>query len=292
MNRGLLYILLVLAMVGWGESWISAKILTRYAPPEVLVFWRFFITWVSFAPVMIAMKKTFRISGRGLLTSILAATLMVLYNEMFFIGLRYGLAGAGGVLVPTLIPLLTFILGCTFTMTPPSVKDSFGLILGAIGVGVIMKIWQTDLSSLFASGNIYFLTAALIWAFLTHTSRMGGKFDSAFTFSFYMFFFTSVLILPVIYTKGMTILFPFDMLFTANLLLLAAGATTFGTTVYFIATTYLGSSRASSFVFLVPLNAVLMSWLFLKEPIHLNTVIGGIASVTAVYIINYRRKRA
>ncbi|MCD5407090.1 MAG: hypothetical protein LRZ99_05310 [Desulfotomaculum sp.] len=37
-----LNVLMLFAMLAWGGSWTSAKIIAEYAAPEVLVFWRFF----------------------------------------------------------------------------------------------------------------------------------------------------------------------------------------------------------------------------------------------------------
>ncbi len=57
-------------------------------------------------------------------------------------------------------------------------------------------------------------------------------------------------------------------------------------TVYFIAAERLGSYRTSSFVFIVPLSAMLLSWLFLSEVPAITTLIGGSVAVAAVYMIN------
>ncbi len=132
---------------------------------------------------------------------------------MFFTGLTHGLAGAGGILVTTLVPILTFSLGCLFTMKKPSLKDSLGLMLGAIGAGIIMEIWKTDMSQLFKSGNLYFLVAALSWALLTHTSSRAKRYTSAYTFSFYLFLFTSLFDLILIYGRGQSIAIPSDTIF-------------------------------------------------------------------------------
>ncbi|PLX67918.1 MAG: hypothetical protein C0603_07315 [Denitrovibrio sp.] len=290
MSNGILYALMTLGMICWGSSWVSAKLLTSFAEPEVLAFWRFFLTWVTFIPVMLFMKKTFRINAKGLLTALGASLLLVLYNEMFFTGLIYGLAGAGGILVTTLIPVLTFGLGCLFTFKVPTRKDSFGLLLGAIGAGIIMEIWKMDITLLLKSGNAYFLIAAISWAFLTHTSARANKYTSAYTYSFYLFFFTSFLDLLLVHSKGLTVILPSDTLFIANILLIAVGATTFGTTIYFVGTKALGSAKASSFIFLVPVIALAMSYIFLDETINLNTIVGGLSAITAVYLINHKTK--
>jgi drug/metabolite transporter (DMT)-like permease len=61
----------------------------------------------------------------------------------------------------------------------------------------------------------------------------------------------------------------------------------FATTIYFIAAERLGSYRTSSFVFLVPSSAMLLSWLFLGEVPEPSTIIGGAIAISAVYLINH-----
>jgi drug/metabolite transporter (DMT)-like permease len=240
---------------------------------------------------MLVMKQSFRINFKGFLLSCAGASFLVIYNEFFFTGLINGLAGAGGILVTTLVPLVTFALGCVLSLKAPSTKDFFGLFIGACGAMIIMELWNTDMNLLFASGNIYFLAAALTWAVLTHTSARAKRYTSAYTFSFYLFFLTSLFELILLYLKGTPITVNFNAEFTLNIILIAVGATTFGTTIYFVGTNKLGGQKASSFIFLVPLNALLMSYFFLDEPLKLNTIAGGILAVSAVYIINHVKKR-
>lgn len=82
------------------------------------------------------------------------------------------------------------------------------------------------------------------------------------------------------------IVFDFDLIFWLNLILLSIGAQVFGTTVYFIATTKLGPSKASSFIFIVPITAPIFSMIFIGEKLEISTIIGGIMTMTAVYLIN------
>jgi drug/metabolite transporter (DMT)-like permease len=74
--------------------------------------------------------------------------------------------------------------------------------------------------------------------------------------------------------------------FWISLFYIAVISTTFGTTVYLYASSKLGSSRASSFIFLVPATALFSSWLFLSEVPAWTTLAGGALAVAAVYTIN------
>jgi drug/metabolite transporter (DMT)-like permease len=72
------------------------------------------------------------------------------------------------------------------------------------------------------------------------------------------------------------------------LLYLAIFGQAIATTIFFIASGKLGSEKTSSFMFLVPLFALLSAWIILDEPMQLHIIIGGAISMLAVYFINKR----
>ena len=82
---------------------------------------------------------------------------MGLYLYLFFKGLTYGFAGVGGVLVPTMIPLVTFVLSVFLLRQKVAMKDYIGLTLGVVGGIILLEMWNLDWNRLFMSGNIYFL---------------------------------------------------------------------------------------------------------------------------------------
>jgi len=74
--------------------------------------------------------------------------------------------------------------------------------------------------------------------------------------------------------------------FWVALLYLAVLGQSVATTIFFMASGKLGSQKTSSFMFLVPIFALLSAWLILNEPIELHIVVGGFISMLAVYFIN------
>ena len=71
MSNKTLYILMTLAMIAWGETWVSAKILSRYLDSDELIFWRFSFTALGLIPVLIYYKLSFKISKQNLFLSII-----------------------------------------------------------------------------------------------------------------------------------------------------------------------------------------------------------------------------
>src|SRR5688572_8710375 len=97
---------MVLSMTCWGFSWASGKALSVYGVPLTIAFLRFAVTVVSLVFILLIMKEKFTISKNGLVDIVLAAACLSFYNYCFFKGLSVGKAGAGGVLVTVLNPII------------------------------------------------------------------------------------------------------------------------------------------------------------------------------------------
>ncbi|MEA3384402.1 MAG: DMT family transporter [Campylobacterota bacterium] len=278
------YILLVIAMMFWGSSWVSAKVLSDYITAQELIFYRYFITTFSLIPILYYLKKTFKIDMKTLALAFLASIFLVLYSIFFFDGTKYGTSGLGGAFVTTLTPILTFTLLISFFGKTYNKKDIFALLLGAIGVMTILKVWSFNLEEILVISNLYFIYASFAWSFLTITNSKLKSIDHL-VFTFYVYTFTTFigfLITP--FQSGD--IFEFDFIFWLNFILISLFSTTFATSIYFVAISRIGANEASSFIFLVPFNAIFLSWIFLDEPIYITTIIGTILTIISVYIIN------
>lgn len=276
--------MMIFAMIGWGLSWVNAKVLSGFISSSEFAFWRFFLAAIGLYGVMVALKISLKISVQNLLLSFVCGILLSFYNKFFFLGTKYGLASFGGVLVTTLIPLVTFLLISLLNKKIFKKHEVFGLGLGAVGVLVMLEVWLFDVKLIFTQVNIYFLVAVLLWSLLTIVSSY-QKNISFLLFSFYMYGFCVGFDFLLLGGK-VSNLFSFDTKFWLNLLLISFYGTSFSTSVYFLSVMELGSKKASSFFFLVPLSAVLLSFLFLGERVGIFLLLGGILSVSAVYILN------
>ena len=78
----------------------------------------------------------------------------------------------------------------------------------------------------------------------------------------------------------------YDGYFWINILLLSVLVMSFANTMYFFASSKIGAVRASSFIFIVPLTAIIFSKILLDEPVRSTTLTGGSLSIIAIYLIN------
>ena len=273
-------------MVTWGLSWTNAKIVGMYGDAPLMTFWRFVFATLSFAPIVYFTKNSFSINGKSLRFIALNALFMTSYNYFYFRGTQVGLAGAGGVLVTTLNPINTAILAAILFNIPLYRKDIAGMIIGFIGGGMIMNIWNMDMDLFLQSGNTHFLLASLSWAAVTLITSRSKDVMPFIPYSFWCFGIASLLSLLLAFDQPLLSIFQFDWVFWLNMMLLAVGAMAFGTTIYFLASRQLGPQKASSFIFTVPVTAMLFAMLFLNEELTITIAIGSILAMFAVYLIN------
>ena len=280
---------MILAMTSWGSSWVSAKILSDYITAQELIFYRYFITILTLLPILIYLKKSLKIDFKTLGLALVASIFLVIYSVFFFDGTKYGTPGLGGAFVTTLTPILTFVLLVSFFKKKLFKKDIFALTLGTIGVLTILNIWQFKLKDILVISNLYFIYASFSWSFLTITNSKLKSVEHI-VFIFYVYIFTAMIgyfITP--FESGN--IFDFDWIFWLNFIFISVISTTFATSIYFIAISKIGTNEASSFIFLVPFNAIFLSWIFLDEPIYFTTIIGVILTVIAVSILNISKQK-
>jgi len=289
-NDLLFFIAMLFAMSFWGGAWVSAKKISLAVTPDVIVFLRFFLTFVSFFVLLLFSRREnrYRVSPNKILWILIPALFYVLYNRFFFEGIKIGLAGKGGVIVTTLNPLFTFILTITFLKHTVSRLQIFGLCVGLTGGIILLEFWNINYTELVKSGNLYFVTCALTWALVTIMTQYAQKEFDLITYCFYLYGVMTFISFFLTRIESLAALWNQNPVFWAHVLFLSLGAITYSTTVYFYASKKLGSNRASSFTFIVPFTAVSLSWLFLNETPSIYTIAGGLLALLAIYIINFQ----
>lgn len=285
-NKNLFLVGMILSMTCWGFSWSSGKVLSAYAAPITISFYRFAVTFLSLLVIIRVMRDSLRIDRSGWRDVLMSSALISLYTYFFFKGLTSGKAGAGGILVTVLSPIISYVIMLIMSRRKPSRQETLGLMLGAIAGVVLLRVLE-DPSALWHAGNIYFLLASLTWAVLSTITERAGRYGSTVSFSCWMYGVSTVLMLLFTVLPDASALWSrADATFWANMFFSGTITTSLATTFFFVATSKIGAGKASSFIFLVPFSAALGSWIFLGEELEWHSVAGGILGLIAVYVLN------
>ena len=102
--------LLILSMFLWGGGWTALKILTFELPMDIIIFWRFFLMTLSFLPILYFLKVPISVNKSSIKYILGSSVLNIAFMVSSFLGITYGSAGAAGVIITTLSPVMTFLL--------------------------------------------------------------------------------------------------------------------------------------------------------------------------------------
>jgi len=278
---------MVFAMITWGYSWVGAKILGPYGHVSTKIFLRFFFASIALIPILLKYRIPFRIDKKGFIFILWNSISLCSYNYFYFKSTHMGLAGVGGVLVTTLNPILTSLFVFSFLdRSSAKLKELVGLIMGLTGGGIIMRLWEMDIALMISSGNIFYILASCSWVSVTITSQKSKNHIHFLTYSFWSFLSSSLLSLSFCEIESISQTINYDWIYWLNIFLLSIVVMSFANTMYFFASSKIGAVKASSFIFVVPLTAIIFSKIILNEQVLYTTVLGGVLSVIAVYLIN------
>lgn len=278
-------------MIIWSGSWTSGKLIANTTSPQITLFWRYFISAVGLACFLVVSGESFRLRLKQALWVLLGSIIMTFYTYIFLVGLKTGYAGAAGVLVTSMNPIFTFFLMRAVFNHKLTRRDGFGLLLGAVGGVVLLEAWNLHQESVLLSGNLLFLFAALVYACVTLTTNSATKRMSIAVYSFYLNAMGAVLVLPWVGFGIVNTPPTANHEYWFNIVYLGLISNAFATTVYFYAVSKLGSARASSYIFIVPATALLIAAVYLREPVKLTTVTGGLIALIAVSMLRGSTRR-
>lgn len=271
-------------MMLWGAGWPVLKILSQSVSWEVATFWRLALMSLAYIPVLWWNKQPLRLAKSSWISVTISGLLYALFMVLSFLGVQVATAGAGGMIITTLSPVFIVLITIIFTGFRPSKQHLFGLGLGLLGGIIMVELWDgTILSNV---GNLVFILAALSWSILSVLAQYSRNHIDPIRYSFYLGLIATFCMFIMAYGHGILSVFDEGIGFWGALLYLSVMTQTVATTIYFLASGKMGSAKAGSYMLLVPLFALISSYVLLGEVPSTSLVIGGVMSIVAVYWIN------
>ncbi|MHA3963326.1 MAG: DMT family transporter [Candidatus Thorarchaeota archaeon SMTZ1-45] len=288
------YAMLVLAMVFWGGSWPSAKILVGIAPPMTIGFFRFFSASILFLILLFITesepRRIFRRSNFKILFFV-GLTGIFGYGVLFLTGMRLTTAAQGAIIAgfnPATVSLVAHIY---HKERLSKTWQYIGFILAFMGVVFVVGIQALlEFNLDYLVGNLIILAAMFAWGLYSSIGKeamktlsplevtTGGSIIGAFLFG-----------LGAITEEVWSLPALVNPIFWLNALYLGAFVTFIGFLFYFISIRKLGATRSGGFINLVPVFGTLFSVLILDEVIYWTFIIGLCLVVIGIIIINTRR---
>lgn len=289
------YLKLIGAMFMWGGTWIAGRVIAQELPaPLAAAALRFLLAGLALAAFALAREgriPRLRNGGEWGVVSGLALTGILLYGLCFFYGLKHITAGRGALVValnPVVVALAAWLLGQE-RMTArkfAGVGIALSGCLTVIGNGAPLAL----LHGAVGLGEWLILGCALAWASYTFIGRQATKTLSPLAATLYASLLGALLLGLAALLEGGIDLADWSGRVWSSVLFLAIGGTALAYTWFADGVRRLGVARASVFINLVPVFAVLQAAVLLDERLGLAVLAGGLLVIAGVWLTSYKKE--
>jgi drug/metabolite transporter (DMT)-like permease len=272
--------LAVLALL-WGSGFLCIKLALRGFDPAQIVFGRLLLGFATLLPIALWRRMPFPrdrvVWGHLVFTALISNAIPYLLFAMAEETVDSNIAGVINATVPLWTLLLGVLVGLDRTVT---VRRATGFGLGFLGVVVMFAPWESA-GDIAGWGGLACLAAAASYgiSFLYMGRYLTNRGIPPLMLSVGQLAAATVLTLAVIPVAGMH---PIDWRWDAviSLVLLGVLATGLAYVLSYRIIEDEGPVVASTVTYLLPIVAVALGWVVLREPVTV-TIIGGMALVLA-----------
>jgi drug/metabolite transporter (DMT)-like permease len=289
-------LLILTAVVAWASSFILVKVGLKEIPPVTMAALRFFIGSIIFLAILYSRYRPGEVSAylRKNLKMLSALGLVGIFLPNIFqnVGMQYTTASASSVLQTT-SPVFTAALAALFLKESLGMRKAGGVALALTGAAMIAT--NGDLSSLmeitdYVYGNFLMLLSAICYAFYIILSKIGLRDGEPLIIvslstaigSIFLLIFTP-------FVEPINALINLSSYMWGIILALAVVPTVIGFLFWFEALKRMDASKASFFIFLIPVFTVIFAYFFLKEEVTLFMIGNAALIVAGVYLAESER---
>ncbi len=282
------YIGMIVAMLFWGVAWTAGKVAAEHSNAEVAAFWRYAISFMTIIPVVWYLKTPLKSDKIGYLYMLAAGALTSLFNYLFFAGLSHGQAGYGGTMVTALAPLLTYFMSIVIFGITITTRQIIALTIGIFGASILLRIPSEGFEFLNIESS-YFLGCALVWSLVTIVSQKATKRADPMFYTVIVFGITTFINMLFALPHHPFDFGAYDVVFWWTILFIGVIPGTFSTALFFLSAGKVGAHRTGVFMFIVPVGAIISSWIVYGETLALSTLVGCLLAFVAVVLFNIKK---
>jgi drug/metabolite transporter (DMT)-like permease len=280
------YLKLLMTAIFWGGTFISGRMLADSVPPFSAAFFRFLFAAVCLYVLLIHREGNIpKLNKRQLLpVALLGLTGVLAYNVFFFSGLKLITAGRASIIIAN-NPIIISVLSALFFKEALSPAKVIGILVSVSGA--VIAISNGDPFALFAGGigigDLYIFGCVLSWsAYSLIGKRVMRDHSPLAAVSHSALVGMLALLIPACMEGMPADVSGYSLLDWANMAYLGLFGTVLGFVWYYEGIRVIGPSRASLFINFVPISAICLAHIILKEPLTVSLLVGGILVITGV----------
>ncbi len=274
-------IILPMVSLVWAGSFIAVKVGVEELSPVTIAFLRFAVASPFMLLILLVKKKSLKIPLRELpVITVLALTGVTLLYIFQFTGIKYTTAASSAILINTNVIFIA-ILSSMFLKEKLSARKAGGIMMGFLGVVFVVGSGSFALGTSM-KGNAMIILSAICWAVYSVVGKKILERYDPFTVTTYVFILGTILFIPFINKDMLSTVISFNGWII--ILYLAILCSVFAYVAWYDALAATDATKVAIFLNLIPLSAIILSYLILKEEITIFLVIGASLIVYGIYL--------
>jgi drug/metabolite transporter (DMT)-like permease len=288
------YLALIYICIVWGTTYLAIRVAMQYYPAFLFAGVRQVIAGVILFSIGLATNKGRDYSAKNILRQMLVGFLLLtMGNGLVTWGEKYVPSGVAA-LICSVMPIFAVLFNLFgFKKEHFNALIGGGLLLGAVGVGLIFKDNIAELGNrTYLMGIIATLIATCSWAFgSVRSKKFPAPVNPMFNSGLQLFFGGAFMLMISPFVDSYT-----DLAWHTEGILYLVYLIIFGSVIaygaYIFALRELPVGITTLYAYINPLVAVIMGYFILQEPLTIYTAFAFIAIVGGVYVVNlgYRRE--
>jgi drug/metabolite transporter (DMT)-like permease len=281
------YLLILLAVVFWGTSFVATKTLLLEIKPVTIIILRLIIASVLLTVIAISTKRNFSLNLKSHSWIFILALVAVFHLWIQVTGLQYTTASNTGWIIGT-APIFMAIMGLIFFKEKITLLGFFGIVLAILGLLVLFgKGDITNIGLIENKGNLLVLGSAFTWGVYSTVNKKISLTYSPLMTILYLFLMMAIIIIPF-NLNSETIASVVHLSRIGWLMVLFLGLFCSGVAyvIWAQALRDMESAKVGAFLYLEPLVTVTAAGIFLMEEITLLMVLSGLLITIGVFLVN------
>ena len=275
----------------WGGAFPAIKYLLSFFTPLELVKLRYILAMPFFLVILLKRRKTVRAAFRSHLRPILIASFfgVIGYNLSLAFGEMRIPPGIASLII-NLSPVFTLTMSVMFLGERIDAPKLAGMLLSFLGLVVLVHLSSPGGTDYYLFALIT-LMAPISWAIYTVSSKALTERYDTLTVTSLAIVLGTIPLLFFLRPRDLSLIVNLPPVAWIVLIYLSYLCTAAGYLVWVLALRRMPSSSVASFVYLIPVFAVLISHFSLGEPITVRVVTGALLLLSGVYIVNRNKRK-
>ena len=281
------YLLIIIAVIFWGSSFIATKVALNELSPETIISLRLIIASVFLFITAIVYKRDFSINFKSHGIIVILALIAVFHLMIQVTGLKHTTASNTGWIIGT-APIFMVILAAIFFREKIGMLKISGIIIAMFGLLLLIgKGNITNVDLIKNKGDLLVLASAFTWGVYSLVNKKISLSYSPLMTILYLFLMMAIIIIPFnLNAASVNSVVNLSLNGWISILFLGLFCSGIAYVIWAYSLRDLESAKVGAFLYFEPLVTVVTAWLLLSESITALMIFSGIIITLGVVLVN------